>query len=173
MFSYLALAGAALLVVIDQLIKVWALNQLAPVYTMQVIPGILNFTYVENYGAAFGILQQKTFFLIGLTGIVLIAGIILLVMQKFRHPLMIISLMLLIGGGAGNLVDRIFRKFVVDFIDITPLFNFPVFNFADCCVVIGTILLFIYVIFIDGKKEKTIANVAQPKKLTEGEIENK
>ena len=161
MLSYLALGGAALLVAIDQLIKYWAVQHLAPVHTIGLIPGVLQLTYVENYGAAFGILQQKTFFLIGLTAMVLLVGIILLAMRKLKAPMLIISIMLMIGGGAGNLVDRVFRRFVVDYLDISPLFRFPVFNFADCCVVIGTVLLFVYIVFFEGKKQKDTSGELQ------------
>ena len=55
---------------------------------------------------------------------------------------------LIVAGGLGNLIDRIFRAFVVDYLDVSPLFHFPVFNFADCCVVVGTILLAVWLLVI-------------------------
>ena len=61
---------------------------------------------------------------------------------------------LIIAGGIGNLIDRILRGFVVDYLDISPLFNFPVFNLADCCVVIGTFLLMLYLFCLEGRQTK-------------------
>ena len=68
---------------------------------------------------------------------------------------MVISIVLIIAGGAGNLFDRIFRGFVVDYFEV-KLFNFAVFNFADCCVVIGAIMLLFYTIFLDKTKKEVI-----------------
>ncbi|MEG1994096.1 MAG: signal peptidase II, partial [Oscillospiraceae bacterium] len=72
---------------------------------------------------------------------------------KIQNKCLIISLVLIISGGVGNLIDRIRLGFVVDYLDFR-LINFPVFNFADCCVVIGTALVLIYVFFIEPKEKK-------------------
>lgn len=74
--------------------------------------------------------------------------------SKKQQPFLIWSVALIISGGIGNLIDRIFLGYVVDFIDLR-IINFAVFNFADCCVVIGVIMVFIYVLFLSGRKEKT------------------
>lgn len=128
------------------------LRYLSDVPTLPLIDGVFHLTYVENRGAAFGILDGKGVFLIILTTIVLLALIVLLLLNKLRHPLLLTALALFLGGGFGNLIDRVFRHYVVDFLDFR-LINFAVFNFADCCVVVGTILLFIYVLFFMDKKE--------------------
>ena len=78
----------------------------------------------------------------------------MLLMGKFKSRLNLWSIGLIIAGGTGNLIDRIFRNFVVDYLDISPWFHFPVFNFADCCVVVGTILLMIYLLFFEDKEKK-------------------
>lgn len=145
---------SAALVIIDQLLKLWALNALVGVPSALVIPGLLQLTYVENRGAAFGIFQGRVPILSLVTGVVLTVILVALVLGKFKNKLVLWSMGLILAGGLGNLLDRIFRGFVVDYLDISPLFSFPVFNFADCCVVIGTGLLMIYLLFLEGKEPK-------------------
>ncbi|MCI8649218.1 MAG: signal peptidase II [Anaerotruncus sp.] len=149
-------ALAAVLVGVDQWLKIWALEHLAGQASVPLVPHLLQLTYVENRGAAFGVFQGKVEILSILTGAVLVAILIALLLGKFRHNLLLISVGLILAGGFGNLIDRLFRGFVVDYLDISPLFSFPVFNFADCCVVIGTFLMLIYLLFLEGKvKEPT------------------
>lgn len=156
----IALITALILIGVDQAIKQWALDTLAQVDTIPLIQDVLHLTYVENYGAAFSILQNKKWFLIGVTSLIAIGAIVLLLSKKLKSNLAIWSVALIIAGGVGNLIDRIGRGFVVDYIDFR-LINFAVFNFADCCVVVGTILLAIYILYFEGKdkhlaKEKNI-----------------
>lgn len=157
---YITLAAAAVLVGVDQLIKVWALNNLkgasAPVQFIKFGDReIINLSYYENTGAAFSILRDKLPFLIIITSLFLIAAIVLLVTKKIKKPFMVASVGLIIAGGVGNLIDRIFRGFVVDYIEVR-LFNFAVFNFADCCVVIGAALMLLYVLFFDKSEGEVI-----------------
>ncbi len=156
----IALITALVLIGVDQAIKQWALDTLAQVDTIPLIQDVLHLTYVENYGAAFSVLQNKKWFLIGVTSLIAIGAIVLLLSKKLKSNLAIWSVALIIAGGVGNLIDRIGRGFVVDYIDFR-LINFAVFNFADCCVVVGTILLAIYILYFEGKdkhlaKEKNI-----------------
>lgn len=155
MTKIVALCVAAVLVGIDQLIKFWAYEFLRPQRSMQAIPHVLNFTYVENRGAAFGIFQNRTIMLSVIVLVFLTVIFIFLLSNKVKKEdkFLIWILSLILAGGAGNLVDRFARGFVVDYLDITPLFTFPVFNFADCCVVVGAVLMVIYVI-VGEKKER-------------------
>ena len=146
MTKWLALTVAALLAVVDQIIKIWALNVLKPVYKIVVIEGFFNLTFVENRGAAFGIMQGKTVFLSVVVALVLAAGIYMIISRRIDDKFLIWVVSLIISGGAGNLIDRVRLGYVVDYLDFSALFGFPVFNFADCCVVIGTALLVAYVI---------------------------
>ncbi len=92
-----------------------------------------NFYYVKNTGAAWGILKNSQFFLIVVSLIVLFY-----VIRYFSyHPL---AFSILLGGILGNLVDRIFRGYVIDFINI-KLFNYPLFNIADSCITIAILLI--------------------------------
>lgn len=157
----IVLAVSAFLVAVDQLLKVWALQTLAGGPSILVIPGLLQFTYVENRGAAFGIFQGRVGLLSLFTLAVIVVALILLIRGRLRHPLLMWSVGLIIAGGVGNLIDRVFRSFVVDYIDISPLFSFPVFNFADCCVVIGTAMLAVYMLLIDGRKKSDGAQTSE------------
>lgn len=152
MTSVLYLLVAALLVAVDQGIKYLVVSQLAPVHSVQVIPGVLNFTYVENYGAAFGIFRGRLVFLVVLTAAILLVMIYLVLAKKIRHPVGNWGICLVAAGGVGNLIDRLARGFVVDYLDISPLFSYPVFNFADCCVVCGTALIAIYILVLEGRQ---------------------
>lgn len=148
---------------IDQITKVIAFNTLTAGDMVPVIPDIFYFTYTENTGAAFGILKNQRWIFIVLTMIVVLVALYILLKGKLsKMPLMQWSFVLIIAGGAGNLIDRIFRGYVVDMIYFKPV-NFPVFNFADCCVSIGGVLLFIAVLLAPDEllfKKKTIKNAS-------------
>lgn len=104
------------------------------------IKDILYFTYVENRGAAFGIMQNKQWLFIVFTVVIILAMIIYLIKYKPQGKLLKLSLVFIMAGGVGNLIDRIRLGYVVDFIDVR-IINYPVFNVADCFVVIGAVLL--------------------------------
>ncbi|NLL71331.1 MAG: signal peptidase II [Epulopiscium sp.] len=138
-----------LLVIIDQLTKYLAIIYLKPIGTIPCIQEIFHFTFVENRGAAFGILQNKTWFFI-ITTLFILLGMIyyyftLPSTQEYRW--IRISLILIIAGAIGNLIDRIKQGYVIDFFDFR-LIQFPVFNVADCYVVIGTFLLAYLLLFV-------------------------
>lgn len=157
MFQFTVLAITAALVSIDQLTKWVAVITLKNAAAVELIPQVLGFRYVENRGAAFGILQgQRVLFLI-FTGVVMAAILALLLFGKFRkYPLFNISATLIVAGGLGNFIDRLIHGYVVDFIEVL-FFEFPVFNVADCYVVIGSVLLFIFFFFMyDDKKVPAI-----------------
>lgn len=128
--------------VLDQVVKIWALGALWAGERL-VIPGVLWFNLARNPGAAFGLFPRGQVFFIGVTVLLIGVGVWApLVMDAKRWSLGHIGLGVLVGGGIGNLVDRVFRGGqVVDFID----FRFwPVFNLADTGIVVGTALVFIY-----------------------------
>ncbi len=146
---------SVLAAVIDQIIKIIVVNNLKPVSSVEFIPNLVSFTYVENKGAAFGILANARWVFILFTILIIIALFVYIIKKKINSKLFITSAILIIGGGIGNLVDRIFLGYVVDFIKIS--FFPPAFNFADCCVTIGAVLMVIYLLFFtDFKDEKKI-----------------
>lgn len=148
---------ALIVVVLDQYTKALAVKKLSN-GTIPVIKNIFHFTYVENTGAAFGIFKNSNTAFIIITSIILIGVIIALVKMKPKNKLIIVSTGLVIGGALGNLIDRILRGFVVDFLDFRAI-NYPVFNVADSCVVVGAILICVYLIFFDKKEETQNADV--------------
>ncbi|MGI6160484.1 MAG: signal peptidase II [Christensenellales bacterium] len=156
----LALILAAVLVVIDQIIKGIVSANLKPVGSVEFIPGIINFTYVENRGAAFGILQNQRWFFIIITVIACIGVIYMLFKYGKTSRMLYFGLTLILGGAIGNFIDRLFSGFVVDFIELAFV-NFAIFNFADCCVTIGAVIVSIYFLFIDGSKKAEIKDEAQ------------
>lgn len=149
--AIVSVVAVVVLVGIDQVVKLWAAGALqnGPI---DLIPDVLSFTYHQNFGAAFGILQQKRVFLVAMTLVVIAVGFYLIFAKKLQDPYLIVSVTLIIAGGVGNLVDRIFRGYVIDYIYFEPI-NFPIFNFADCCVCIGTLLVVWYVMIIEPKRE--------------------
>lgn len=160
MSAIMCVVVAAVLFAADQLVKLWAVNNLAPIGTMQVIPGLLSFTYVENRGAAFGIFQgQRTFIIVLVLAILGVVGWLLFT-NKIKAPLERICTTMIIAGGIGNLVDRIRLGFVVDYIDINQLFAYPMFNLADCFVVVGCCLMVVSVM-LEEKREKKTGTVSE------------
>ena len=157
MSSMLCYIIISLLVVCDQLIKLWAINSLAPIGTLPVIPGFLSLTYVENRGAAFGIFTGQRTLLIFLVSAILCGALWLLISGRISNRLERLCITLIISGGLGNLIDRIRLGFVVDYIDINQLFTYPMFNLADCCVVVGACLLVVSVLLEEKKKPQPSA----------------
>lgn len=156
MSATICLILVAVLVACDQLIKLWALNSLAPVGTMTVLPGVLSFTYVENRGAAFGIFTGQRTLLIILVATILCGAAWLLLSGKIKGTLDRLCVLLIISGGLGNLIDRIRHGFVVDYIDINALFSYPMFNLADCCVVVGACLMLVSALHSERKKPQEL-----------------
>ena len=161
---YIALLSAAGLAAIDQLIKFFAVTWLQGAGTVTLIPGLIDLVYVENTGAAGGLFAGNTWLLVGVTSLAIIAAVVFMLMKKVQSPFLMWMISVVIGGGVGNLIDRIFRvdaagnHFVVDYLNFSFI-DFPVFNFADCCVGIGMIAIVIYILFFDGKKDKETSQV--------------
>ena len=136
------------LILADQWTKLWALKALRGKDPIPLIPGVLELSYLENRGAAFGIFQNRQWFFILVTLLVL-AGLIYLsgrIPDDRRYLPMRICFYLIGAGAVGNLIDRIFRTFVVDFIYFR-LIDFPIFNVADIYVTTAAVLLVVLVVF--------------------------
>ena len=146
-----------ILVAIDQVTKYIAIINLKGKNEVVIIDKWLHFTYVENSGAAFGIFQNATILFTILT-IIIVFGIMWYMLKESNNigNFLKFSLVMIIAGAIGNLIDRIRLGYVVDFIysPLGGLYNFPVFNFADIYVTCSAIFLIIYLLFIDGKDVK-------------------
>ncbi|BBM00712.1 signal peptidase II [Microbulbifer sp. GL-2] len=160
---WLALA----LVALDVITKVWAVDMFMHGPALQIIPGFLQFTYAENYGAAFSFLAdaggwQRWFF-----GIVALGFSVVVIIWLWRLPTRkrweSCALALILGGALGNLWDRILLGYVRDFISVYyGTWHFPVFNVADMGISIGAAMLVIELLFFaekDGDKAKNNAEV--------------
>ncbi|MBR7082867.1 MAG: signal peptidase II [Clostridia bacterium] len=159
-------------VLIDQGTKLLISNTFELGETHVLIKGVLNFTYIRNEGAAWGIFSDSRWVFIAITAVMLV--VLPLVLYKYRklHFLFGFSLSLIIGGAAGNMIDRVFQGSVVDFIQ-AAFIDFPIFNFADCCVTVGAALMFIYLVFIDKTLFKSKKDEEDPAKAVEAEIAEK
>ena len=117
--------------------------------------GLFDITYVKNEGAAFSMLSGRMSLLSIISIVFCIAVIVYWIKKKPTHPLLCTSLMMIFSGAFANAIDRIFRGFVVDFINATFI-SFPVFNIADIAITVGAGLLILYEILFD--KEGKNAN---------------
>lgn len=152
MYGVLSVLAAALLVGVDQLIKRWATAVLLPKTAMTLIPGVLELRYFLNNGMAFSMLAGKQKLLIVVTSLMLLAVLWMLFTRKMS-PLERVAWTLVLGGGVGNLIDRIATGVVVDYINVLFV-NFAIFNFADICVCVGVGLLMVWVLFDSYGKDK-------------------
>ncbi|KNF08727.1 lipoprotein signal peptidase LspA [Gottschalkia purinilytica] len=145
---------AFIIVILDQLTKYYAVSHLAGKEPFIIIKDFFQFSYVENRGAAFGILQEQRLFFIMLTLIVILGIIVYTKINKKLSKASKTSLGMILGGAVGNFIDRLRLGYVIDFIDFKfgKVYDFPVFNIADIFIVIGTFLL-MYLIITD-KYEK-------------------
>lgn len=134
---------------LDQLTKYLAVIFLKNQSAFPIIHGVLEFNYLENRGAAFGMLQNQKWFFIFIA--VIILGVICYILYKTpeekKYNYLHIILILIAGGAIGNMIDRIRLDYVVDFIYF-KLINFPIFNVADIYVTCCTIILIILLLFV-------------------------
>jgi signal peptidase II len=136
-------------VILDQWTKMLAVRDLMPIRSTVLLDGILGLRYVENTGAAFGMLKgQRWFFIILSTAAIIAISIYLVKCRKTVPPLLGISLAMIVGGGIGNQIDRIANGYVVDFLEFLFM-DFAIFNVADCFVTVGAFLVIFDLLFID------------------------
>lgn len=147
--QYIVMVAATLILVgLDQLFKYIVASNMEVGSMIPAIKGLLNWRYLENEGASFSILEGARWFFVVGTILIIAAIVFFIARKKIYHFTGKIASVLIVSGGIGNLIDRIRMGKVIDYIDISPLFRFPVFNFADCCIVVGGIILVIYVLFL-------------------------
>ena len=151
--SLVVLISLLMLIVFDQIIKYLIVKNFSIGEEKILMDNFLKFIYIRNTGAAFGILSGNIVFLIGIS-LLLIFYIVKEMKKNIDNNLSLLSFSLILGGAIGNLIDRIFRGYVVDFISFT-LFKrvMSIFNVADMYITIGVILL-IYIVLKEGKYER-------------------
>ncbi len=158
MVSYILAAVTGVLVLIaDQFTKVYVSNNFEMAKSYEFLPGLIDITYIHNDGAAWGMLGGYTWLLLSITIVVMLVCIALLLKYGMRDRVLFWAAMLILSGGLGNMVDRLFRNGkVIDFLHFEFWPTFPVFNIADCAIVVGTCLLALYFFksLIDEEKQK-------------------
>ncbi len=136
---------------VDQIVKNIVSKGMLQGESIPIIQDVFHITYVQNTGAAFSIMSSKTVLLTAFTGIVIL-GLLIYMIKMYSHmdKTLRTCYAMIIAGGAGNLIDRIVRGFVVDMFDFRI---WPVFNVADIAICVGCALLIIYVAFIEPRKK--------------------
>lgn len=145
-------------IALDQLTKYLVSHLMTLGQSIPLIPGVIHLTYITNDGAAFGMLDDKRWVFLVLSSVVILFLIGYLVTTKATSRLFLFSLSLILSGGIGNMIDRVFLGEVIDFIDFT-LIHFAIFNGADSFVCVGAFLLFFYILF--DKKAGVLADAGE------------
>ncbi|MGF3141791.1 signal peptidase II [Facklamia sp. P13064] len=138
----------AIIVILDQALKIWTQNHLTLNQTLEIIPDFFQLNYIHNTGAGWGLFAGQRFFLIGVTFLVIFYLVYLIWKNRYHSLWTKLAYALLLGGAVGNLIDRLVRGYVVDMLQIR-LFDFPIFNLADVALTLGVILLIIMVIWTE------------------------
>jgi signal peptidase II len=144
---------SALIVSLDQLTKLFVHTQFRLGESMTIIPNLFNFTYVRNYGAAFGFMSEshpafREVFFLSMPPIALLIIILILRTVQDDDWKQIVSLSLIFGGAIGNYIDRLRFRYVIDFIDLhfRNIYSWPAFNIADSTIVLGVCILLLTVV---------------------------
>ena len=150
---------AAAAVILDQLSKLWVLRSFELGESREVLSGILNWTYIQNKGAALGMLSEHRWVFMILSAVLIAAILLFIVFSKdITRPLVVVLAMIL-GGGIGNMIDRFAYGYVIDFIDVKflPFWKW-IFNVADIFVTVGAVLLAAVYILTELKRKKETGN---------------
>ena len=140
---------------LDQLTKWLAVTLLQGNPSVPIIPEVFQLTYLENPGAAFGMLQNNRWVFLIVSTVGILAVFLYLLMKRPASKLLCLSLSFIVGGGIGNMIDRVLLGYVVDFFDFC-LINFAIFNVADSFVCVGAGLLSLWVILDTIAEEKRL-----------------
>lgn len=148
MFIYYLIS--IIIIAVDQLTKYLTVENIALHERVTVIPGVLSFTYHQNTGAAWSILEGQMLFFYIVT--VIAVGVIIYYMQTAAKgdPLFALSLSFFLGGAIGNFIDRLFLQYVIDMIRL-DFINFPIFNIADMALSVGVGLMLVYLLVDEWK----------------------
>ena len=165
MISYvLAFLCGALLVLADQFTKYYISANFVLGESREFINGFINLTYIHNRGGAWGMLYGHTYILIPLTVVIMAVCVFLYIKYGNKSRLLLWAITLVLSGGIGNMIDRVFHGGnVVDFLHFEFFPSFPIFNVADCAIVVGAGLLILYFILdaIKEEKQKRAENLSE------------
>ena len=147
---YVLIAGILL---VDQLVKYVVRSHMYVGESIPVIQGVFHLTYVRNTGAAFNLFEGMSMFLQIVTFFALVFAVWFMEKHLQRHWTLLLSMILIISGGAGNLLDRLFLGYVTDLFEFR-LIHFPVFNVADIAICVGCFILVLYTFVFDRPAEE-------------------
>lgn len=147
---------------VDQISKAVVTANLDVGEGAEFIPHILSFLRSENTGMAWGLMKDHRFVFIAVSLIAIVGFGVLYYRTEKPHPLFTLSVGFILGGGVGNMIDRLFRPgvnvsehAVVDFLKL-EFVDFPIFNVADSFITVGAVLIAVYLLFFDKKREKPL-----------------
>ena len=154
--TIVTIALIVLSVMLDQVSKLIVVANMELGQSIDIIPGVFRFTYIHNYGAAFGSMADSRWIFMILSSVAIIAILVYIFWKKPQSKLLRAALILVAGGGIGNMIDRIWLGYVIDFLDFCAFPNLWmwIFNVADACVCIGAGLLALWMILDIIKDEK-------------------
>ena len=135
----------------DQALKWWTVEHLALYESAPLLPGVVEFRYIQNTGGGWSILSEHTWLLSALTAVIVIVLAALMLLRIVRHPIGMTACTMLAAGGVGNLLDRVRLGYVVDMFHFEFWQSYPVFNIADIFVVVGMIFGCVYYLFLYDK----------------------
>lgn len=164
----LPLAVLLAAVLLDVVSKALVVAHLKPISTFPIIPDIFHLTYAENPGAAWSLFSapDQRWIFMTVSTLAITAMLLYLCIANLPSRLLRVGLGAVIGGGIGNMIDRISLGYVVDFLD-ARFINFPIFNVADCFVTVGAGILFVGLL-LDWRQESLSARAAK-KEGTDGD----
>jgi signal peptidase II len=161
--------AAAVVLVLDQITKLWVASAMEPGDTVSIVDGFARLRFTQNSGAAFGLFPDSSGIISVLALLVIIA--ILVAFVRLGHPgtLSVLAAGLVVGGAVGNLLDRLRLGYVVDFVDVygprlqlgDRIYTWPVFNVADSAITVGVILVMAGILFM-SEPEKQEAQPIHP-----------
>ncbi|MBP2058025.1 signal peptidase II [Lactobacillus colini] len=143
-----------IVVILDQWLKYYIHTNFEVGQIKNVIPGLLSFNYLRNNGAAWNIFSGQMWLFYIITLVAVIVVLYYLFNPKYKNKVFDIGLALVLGGIIGNFIDRIHLHYVIDMFQL-DFVNFNIFNIADSAITIGIVLVFIYLIFFEDKKDTT------------------
>ncbi len=165
MISYiLAVLCGALIILADRLTKYYISVNFVLGESREFINGFINLTYIHNRGGAWGMLYGHTYILIPLTVVIMAVCVFLYIKYGNKSRLLLWAITFVLSGGIGNMIDRVFHGGnVVDFLHFEFFPSFPIFNVADCAIVVGAGLLILYFILdaIKEEKQKRAENLSE------------
>lgn len=155
-------------VLLDQITKAIVVSHMALYEEASFLPGFMRFYYTQNTGAAFSMLSDHQWVFMVFSVVAIAAMAFLLYRFYRRHWLFTVSLSAVMGGGIGNMIDRVLNGYVVDFLDF-QFMDFAVFNVADIFVTCGSVALAVYIVFVEPRVERRLLEEKTAESLEDGE----